>query len=162
MNSFLPEAGPPEYYTYYTLCYLALCTDSSGKHVGDDGKSARYPQLFAEDGDRTAFRQIIDPASLTLSANQRLRFARAMRILGLQPHYHLSELQVLISPIKDDSLLKICACFKKDCPCPKDLSMWDKSNLLDEYLAGKNKGQYCPSSLSKGQAILSCFAEQFW
>jgi hypothetical protein len=131
----------------YTLCYLTLATDSAGKHIVGGRTAPEKHQQFGQQGDHKAFQQVIDPSLLALSENQRLRFKKAMRMLGISPHYHLSELEPHVQhPIEDEDLADLCMCSKSDCDTSPDIHPWDKAYHVECYLEEKSKGRSrsCP------------------
>ncbi|KAF2872997.1 hypothetical protein BDV95DRAFT_617753 [Massariosphaeria phaeospora] len=144
---FLPETGRHyDYESYYTLCYLALAADSKKQDVTSEPKDSQLHELFAPQEDHNAYRRVIAPSSLDLSERQRSRFARAMRILDLKPHYHLSELEPHVQqPIKDTVLLDMCSCKLNACPSkdcgtsPTDASIQAQARKLNQYISRKNK-----------------------
>jgi hypothetical protein len=99
--------------------------------------------MFLKNDNHLAFHQTLDPAQLILTEKQRLRFARALRILGLQPQYHVSELESSIIPsTKDDAALwAICDKQLPECPAPLQTSEATKQKALRQYVHSKNKGK---------------------
>jgi hypothetical protein len=136
--------GGPEGRVGYTRCYLTLASDTSEEH-NEDGKgstSLEAPDQFECREYDKAFQQIVDPALLTLSESQRLRFRKAMRTLNISPHYHLSELGPHVRhPIKDEELGELCTCSKAHCDASPDIRSWDKAYCVENFLDRKSKGK---------------------
>lgn len=136
MRSFLPDFEDLAEAGYNTVCYLVLSHEDQSENT----HLSRSQDLFAEDADDVSFRQVIDPSSWLLSGSQRLQFGRALRTLGLEPHYHLTEMESLVSPtIKDHALKEICACPRPDCHIEK-IPNETKIEKLNQYLTEKNRG----------------------
>ncbi|KAF2130769.1 hypothetical protein P153DRAFT_395197 [Dothidotthia symphoricarpi CBS 119687] len=138
---FLPNSGFSEEFAYYTRCYLTLYSKSGDKRITGSPDSAPQNKLFHEYGDHMSFQETIDPSQLILSENDRLRFAKAMRLLGIRTCYHLSELAPhVVHPIEDEWLSDLCACGKSESICPhSDVKSYDKPYCLEEYLKSKSK-----------------------
>ncbi|KAF2790216.1 hypothetical protein K505DRAFT_377681 [Melanomma pulvis-pyrius CBS 109.77] len=135
MRSFLPDSEKLAEAQYYTVCYLVLSNEDDSKNT----HLSKSQNLFAELEDDLSFRQVIDPSSWLLSDSQRLQFSKALRTLGLEPHYHLTEIESLVSPtIKDHALKAICACSRRDCHI-KNIPKKKKRENLYYYLAEKNR-----------------------
>jgi hypothetical protein len=136
--AFLPNSFEDQKFPFHTLCYLVPCTNGRGNVR--QGRKATYPhRLFSEKGDHGSFRQTINPI---LTEDVRLRFAKAMRILHLKPHYDITEIEPLISlSIVDNDLLKICSCWEMTCLCPKKKTE-GRPRLLARYLKQQNEGQF--------------------
>lgn len=127
----------------YTICLLVPASQPPSKTVAGNTKAAYAHQQFTVPDDDISFRQTIMPSSVVLSENQRLQFARAMRILDLRPHFHLTEMENTITPaIEDNDLLGVCACCRGICPCDKNVNLGEKNLRLEQYLAKKNNGKW--------------------
>ncbi|KAF1851796.1 uncharacterized protein K460DRAFT_41392 [Cucurbitaria berberidis CBS 394.84] len=111
VQSFLPEDTFQGDCIYYTSCFLALTQDMETESKSHGRTSTHKNNLFLKPGNHLAFHQVLDPARFNLTEDQRLRFTRAMRTLDLQPYYHLSELETIVtSATQDDALWAICDC----------------------------------------------------
>jgi hypothetical protein len=142
MYEFLPNGYQDGEFAYYTVCYLTLATPAHESTSLGEASTTAEPQLFESGSVHTAFRQTLDPAVLSISESQRLRFSRAMKQLRIKPHYHLSELEPLvIHPIEDEMLADICSCRDMNCPgaCP-DIHSWYRPSCLEQVLESKSKG----------------------
>jgi len=82
----------------YTKCLLVPASQPPSKAVAENTKAAYAHQQFAKPDDNISFRQTIMPSSVVLSEKQRLQFTRAMRILDLRPHFHLTEMEKAMTP----------------------------------------------------------------
>jgi hypothetical protein len=126
----------------YTLCYLTLASDTSQEYIVGGRTEPAAPVQFCRQGDHRAFQQIIDPSLLTLSESHRLRFRKAMRVLDISPHYHLSELEPHVKhPMKDKALCDMCSCCGDDCQPKHCMDVQEKVDSIDKYLEGKSKGE---------------------
>lgn len=143
MHDWLPNSGNDRERSYYTRCYLTPAFVRSNKGIINSGRQNSYTNaLFRKFRDHTAFCQVVDPSRLLLSENERLRFPKAMRCLGLDPCYHLSELEPhVIHPIQDELLMDICSCHKLDCPASPVHDPMDKAYFVASYLENKSKGE---------------------
>lgn len=128
---------------YYTISFLVPVSMAPKRPVQEIEESVYYHQQFIDPNSQAAFRQVIDPQSLVLTDSVKMDFARAMRVLNLQPHYHLSQLEPLFIPVvQDKALMTICKCERSTCPCDKDLDSFDKLQNLEEFLEAKNQGSW--------------------
>ena len=127
---------------FYTTCYLIL-PDSGWNQTSARAEKSRKPARYIDNlNHHTAFRQTIDPSQLMLSDSQRNRFSKAMRLLGLELCYHLTELEPHIEQlIEDETLLSKCAC--KD-ERKSDTSVSNKAcdhhYDMNSFLEEKSKG----------------------
>tara|TARA_R110002003_G_scaffold9_10_gene436 strand:- start:5032 stop:5430 length:399 start_codon:yes stop_codon:yes gene_type:complete len=121
MHDFLPNSHVLHNQTYFTAAYLTLASRSVEDH--------------------SAFQQVIEPSQLSLTEEQRQRFARAMKRLNVKPRYQLRDLEPhVIHPIEDDDLANLCSCHAADCPAC-DIKSWDKPFNIEEVLHAKSKGE---------------------
>jgi hypothetical protein len=96
---------------------------------------------FLKPDNHFAFQQVIDPTQIGISEQQKLRYARALRILGLQPHFHISELDALLTPDnKDAAFWTICHRQVDDCPKISNKPARVKRKLFREYLRTMTQG----------------------
>jgi hypothetical protein len=142
MYDFLPNSSDPEDHAYYTVCYLALPQIPITSTPASVLDAAPQNVAFESGENHTAFRQVLDPSMLSLSEKQRFRFARAMKKLSLRPHYHLSELEPLIThPIQDENLAALCSCRELDCPGECfDIHSYDRPYCLESVIEHKSRG----------------------
>jgi hypothetical protein len=145
MTEFLPDAQYVDLEfedAQYTICLLVPASQPPSKAVAGNKKTAYAHQQFADPNDDISFRQTVMPSSVVLSKKQQLQFARAMRILDLRPHFHLTDMEKVMTPaIKDGDLLGICACSRQICPCDKKVNLDEKILRLGQYLTNKNSGK---------------------
>jgi hypothetical protein len=88
-----------------------------------------------------AFHQTIDPNNLNISKQQKLCFARAKRVLGLQPFYHITELETLITAnSEDEALWAISHGQLRGRPKATLERPAVKRKLLSKYLQAKSQG----------------------
>jgi hypothetical protein len=140
LQTFLPFESSYSDCSYYTSSFLALAKEFQTPTQGRG--SAEQTGVFLKSDNHLAFHQIIDPTLLILTEKQRLRFARALRILGLKPHYHLSELEANINPsTQDDAFWAICHQQLERCPAPLQTTEGTKKHALQEYIHSRNKGK---------------------
>ena len=126
----------------YTLCYLTLALNTDEKYAVGGRAGPQMPEPFGRQGDHKAFQQIIDPSLLALSESQRLRFRKAMAVLHISPHYHLSELEPHVQhPIKDEELAYLCMCSKKCCDATSELGFSEKAESVQGFIERKSKGE---------------------
>jgi hypothetical protein len=66
-----------------------------------------------------------------------------MRILGLKPHFHLSELEGLLTPVTtdDEALWAISDRQVAGCPKPSNKTRAEKKQFLQEYMQAKDGGK---------------------
>jgi hypothetical protein len=143
MHEFLPNSHDFGEYAYYTACYLALPRTTESTSTSTGSKASRGHEMFENLGVHTAFRETLDPSSLTISEKQRSRFARTLKRLSIAPHYHLSELEPhIVHPIEDEDLMDICSCHQMDCPgeC-SDIHSWDRPSYLEQVIERRSKGK---------------------
>jgi hypothetical protein len=115
----------------------AKTTTASG-----DRSSSQTNDHFLRPDDHLAFHQIIDPTQFGTVDGQKLRFARAMRILGLQPHFHMSEMDRLLTPSnKDKAFWELCEHPIAGCPTPDAIAPYKKGRMREKYLRTKSKGR---------------------
>jgi hypothetical protein len=143
LQTFLPSAVYFGDCSYYTSGFVALTAPEKAQTPTHGRGSAHSNAMFLAGDNHLAFHQIVDPAQLVLTEAQRLRFARALRILGLQPQYHLSEMEASINPSTedDDVLWAICDMQLPQCPAPLKTSQATKKKALWQYIDSKNKGK---------------------
>jgi len=97
---------------------------------------------FFKDTNHLASFQVLDLSQLNITEEQRLRFARAMRVLDLKPHYHLTELEELLNPSNtDESFWAMCHLPLTGCPKPGPAKRGEKKKRLAKYLQAKNEGK---------------------
>jgi hypothetical protein len=143
LQTFLPGGCRFSEASYYTSCFLALAAPEEARTPTQGRRSVHPSGMFLKCDNHLAYHQTVDPAQFILTEKQRLQFARALRILGLQPQYHLSELQASINPTTkdDDDLWTICDKQLPDCPKPLPTSDATKRDALRQYIRSKNKGK---------------------
>jgi hypothetical protein len=142
LEAFLPFTNSTSDCFYYTSGFLALATTQDTQTSANGRGSTDRSGVFLKDDNHLAFHRILDPAQLILPEKQRPRFARALRILGLEPHYHLSELEASINPSnKDDTFWAFCSKQMTDCPAPLQTSEAKKRSALQQYIHSKSKGK---------------------
>lgn len=135
MHDFLPNSHVLHNQTYFTAAYLTLASRSVEAAISE------YDGLFFDPEDHSAFQQVIEPSQLSLTEEQRQRFARAMKRLNVKPRYQLRDLEPhVIHPIEDDDLANLCSCHAADCPAC-DIKSWDKPFNIEEVLHAKSKGE---------------------
>ncbi|KAF2027553.1 hypothetical protein EK21DRAFT_91466 [Setomelanomma holmii] len=98
MHGFLPNRHTWNDHTYFTAAYLTLASSSVEVIVSDVSSTSGHAGLFIDPEDHGATQQMIDPSQLLLTEEQRQRFTRAMKKLGLKPRYHLRELKPCLAP----------------------------------------------------------------
>lgn len=65
-------------------------------------------QTFLKSDVHLAFHQKVDLTALTINKKERMSFSRVLRILELDPCFHLTELETSVaSPTTDDILFRI-------------------------------------------------------
>jgi hypothetical protein len=143
LQQFLPIECRFSDCSYYTSGFLALAAPNEVQSTTHGRSSAHSNAMFLGNNNHLAFHQTVDPAQFILTEKQRLRFARALRILGLQPEYHLSELETNIDPSnqEDDALWAICDAQLAKCPAPLKTSKSTKKKALQQHVHSKNKGK---------------------
>jgi hypothetical protein len=144
MYEFLPNAKDLEDHSFYTACYLTLAPVSVTSAPVSGVAATSQVRTFDSGSVHTAFRQVLDPSSLSISDKQRFRFTRAMKELGLKPHYHLSELEPhVVHPIQDKALAALCCCRDSQCPgaCP-DIHSWDRPSCLESVIESESRGLF--------------------
>lgn len=84
----------------------------------------------------------MDADHLGITELQKLRFPRAMRLLGIQPHYHLTELASIASRDKDRKAF--WAAYEQQLAgiTKKSHLKKKKKELLDQYLRAKSQGTF--------------------
>lgn len=141
MQRFLPDTYSPMDGHYNTVCFLVLTLTAPTKATSQGRKQIHTNRQFLHSDNHLAFYQSIDVANLRIDEEQRLRFARALRILDIQPHFNLSELESLITPSnKDESVWRICDNQLAGCPKPSTDSLQIKMEKLKQYLEAKDQG----------------------
>lgn len=122
---------------YYTLCYLTLTPQGGMEYIVGGRTVPEKDKDSNRSGRHKSFQQVIDYPLLAVSENQRLRFKKAMRVLDISPHYHLSELEPCVGhPFKDKVLADLCRCARTSCPAP-----YTVREDFEAYTKEKNKGQ---------------------
>lgn len=118
--SLLPDISGYSEISYYTSCFLSISPPQSASKPNFRGRAAQHRNAaYLKNKNHLAFREIIKPTQLSISDQQKLRFAKAMRVLGLHPYYHLTELDALLSPDNDDKALwAFCGKWIKGRPKP--------------------------------------------
>ncbi|KAF1929441.1 uncharacterized protein M421DRAFT_4579 [Didymella exigua CBS 183.55] len=140
MVQFLPDVHGPLSAGYYTSCFLVLPTGSHENAAPRSRTQAHQNRAFLKSDSRLAFHQKIDRTSLDLSDEQTSRFARALRILDIQPSFHLTELEPSLDPSSKDGILsKISDKQLSGCPQVSTSSSTKKKLALKRYLDQKNK-----------------------
>ncbi|KAF2686944.1 hypothetical protein K458DRAFT_386908 [Lentithecium fluviatile CBS 122367] len=140
MNDFLPRPNFRDDFSHYTSAFLTLASGTFSTYGVDQPKFRSSERIFAPERNHLAFRQAIDPSKLALSDGQRQRFARGMAALGLSPHYHLTELEKLISsPSNDELLWEICRTQLPGWPKVTSTSCDEKQKKIKQYLENMNK-----------------------
>jgi hypothetical protein len=141
MINFLPDASNYADCSYYSTCFLGLSSPTRTADQSHDRVAPHQNDAFLKADNHFAFHQIIDPTQLNITKKQKLSFARAIRILGLQPYYHLNELHACLRPENDEEdLWAICHNQLKGCPKPSSKSRSEKKRLLHEYIRSKSQG----------------------
>jgi hypothetical protein len=118
--------------SFYTSCFLTFPTDGGNWHGQE---------------------------RLSLASKDRLRFTKALMLLGLKPYYHLSELVSVINPNTEDEDLRSI----RHRPLPKtpkrdEESRKIKSQRLQDYLQAQHESKCHLSRLSV--CILADLMEQ--
>ncbi|XPS72360.1 hypothetical protein M3J09_004525 [Ascochyta lentis] len=139
MQTFLP--GYNDAVTYNTACFLTLASPKDDELVPHSRTARQANGQFLKSGNSLAFYQKLGPTQLEITEEQRTRFARALRVLNLRPHFHLSELERCIdSSTKDARLWEIGDVQIKDCPAPNPkMRLWKKKKKLQQYLQQKDE-----------------------
>jgi hypothetical protein len=142
LTSFLPDAIGYSEISYYTSCFLDLSSPPSAANPQSQGRLASHRNtVYAGGNNHLAFHEVMDPAQINITTQQKRGFAKAMRILDLEPYYHLTELEALLNPDNDDEALwAICDGQILGCPKPSEAERPVKKRLLKEYLQTKSQG----------------------
>lgn len=139
--NFLPDANGFSECSYYTTCFLSLAVPMQTSGPTQVRTATHRNDVYLAANHHMAFHQTIDPNDLNISKQQKLCFARAMRVLGLQPFYHLTELETLITANSEDEAL--CAIGHgplRGRPKPTQEKPAMKRKLLSKYLQAKSQG----------------------
>ncbi|KAH7399003.1 hypothetical protein DE146DRAFT_514899 [Phaeosphaeria sp. MPI-PUGE-AT-0046c] len=140
LESFLPY--PPGYghCAYYTSCFLALPSPAQVEGLSAGRLATHRNGSYLSTDNHLAYQKIIQPYELAITAEQKLRFARAMRVLGVDPYYPITELELIIATDKGDKAFwAICNQQISGRPKISTKSRWKKRKLLNDYLRGRNK-----------------------
>ncbi|KAF2114658.1 hypothetical protein BDV96DRAFT_102637 [Lophiotrema nucula] len=149
MRNFLPRVKDSghdfEYPSCHTLAFLVL-----QRQLGHEGSlhlstNSNNP-IYAGTPSPVGYWEVVDPKSLALTENQRLRFKKAMKVLDLKPHYALTRLESLIDPALGDQALG--ALSHRTLPLkpasPDDPARYDwlkrMDAILEEVIENKSKG----------------------
>ncbi|KAJ8118122.1 hypothetical protein OPT61_g838 [Boeremia exigua] len=140
MKHFLPDADDIEDQGLFTSCFLTLPRKLTADTVSRSGSAKRNNKLFMNDDERTAFRQKLDVGKLTVSEKDSYSFTRALRILNIQPSFHLTDLEPSLRSDKvDNTLSKISHLQLSGWPKGSRASVTVKVLRLKHYLECKNK-----------------------
>jgi hypothetical protein len=133
----------PNDVSYYTSCFLTSVMPAKTTTTSGDRSSPHTNDHFLRSDNHLAFHQVIDPTQFGTADRQKLRFARAMRTLGLQPHFHISELDRLLTPSnKDNGFWEMCEHPIAGCPTPGPTTKPDSKHYLrDKYIRSKSEGK---------------------
>jgi hypothetical protein len=142
MITFLPDAAHgPAFIGYYTSCFLVLPKDPNLEHQPQKRTEKHGNQTFLKGDVHLAFHQKIDLTTLAINDKERLSFSRVLRILELDPSFHLTELETTVaSPTTDDTLSKISEGQLADWPPVSSAPNDEKTEVLREYLRRKREG----------------------
>jgi hypothetical protein len=100
---------------------------------------------YFKDENHLASYQVADLAQLNITDEQKLRFARAMRVIDIKPHYHVTELEALLDPSNvDKSFWAACNRQLAGCPKPRSSKRSEKKKSLEKYLQKSNEGKFTP------------------
>jgi hypothetical protein len=142
LNNFLPNTFYGAECSYYTTCFLVLPSAYDIDQTPSGHMSPHRHDLYLQKDDHLAFHQIVDLSKLNITEQQRLLFASALRTLGLKPHFHLSELEALLTPTTDDKALWAFGKYQiTGCPKPSNKTRAQKTELLQDYMQAKNRGK---------------------
>ncbi|KAF1963081.1 hypothetical protein CC80DRAFT_487488 [Byssothecium circinans] len=143
MVRFLPSLNRRESNVRYTSAFLVLGSGTFHAPTNGHVTASHTNPLFMHDDHHLAFRQSVDPTKLLLSDNQCQRFSKAMRILDLTPHFHLTQMESSIasiaSPTSDNSLLEICDFQLPGHPEPTFASRRVRAKKLKAYSRQQNQ-----------------------
>ena len=164
LHNFLPNTYDMAECSYYTTCFLGLPSAFESDHTSPGRMAPDQHDLYLQKENHLAFHQIIDLSKVNITEKQRLLFARALRILGLKPFFHMSELEALLTPtITDEALRAINDGHMAGCPKPPRVTQAKKMELLRDYMQAKNSGKLehaCAIHLSNSISIE--LAKQPW
>lgn len=76
-----------------TISYLILPCQLAAEDLGNDNGYESDDYFHAD----SILCSVVDPSTLTLTDEQRLRFSRARKVLGLEPYVHATQLQGSVS-----------------------------------------------------------------
>ncbi len=145
MKQFLPDANETEGIGFFTSCFLVLHKNIPAD-ANSQARATTRDQVFLNDDTLTAFRQRLDPAELEIDDKEVTLFIRALRLLNIQPSFHLTELEPsLACQIANETLAKISRLQLKGWPKVSSKCTTTKCTMLEYFLKDKDKGYYISS-----------------
>lgn len=141
--SFLPYPTGYSQCSYYTSCILALSLVEQVQGLTSGRTATHRNNVYLGGDNHLAYQKVVQLHELAITEKQKLRFARAMRVLGLKPYYQITELEATIATNEDDKdFWAICDQQLSDRPKVSTKPSWRKRKLLTDYIRGKNNGQF--------------------
>ena len=151
LDMFMPRLNTRNDFSYYTSAFLTLASGSYPSHQVGKSKLRGHHHVNGPQKNYLSFRERIDPIKLVISADQQQRFSKAMRVLGLSAHYHVSELESVISQPHDkqengkgsdkEQLWNICGLQLPGGPKPDIIFPDQKQRMLRQFLSKKSSGK---------------------
>jgi hypothetical protein len=139
--SFLPDDSKYGDCSYYTSCFLRLSTNARATTSLPGRTKTHQNDVYLQADNHLAYHRLIDPNELNISEKQKLYCARTMRLLGLHPYYHLTELETLFTAdVTNEAVWDIFCDQLKPSLTPTQKRCLDKKELLAEYLQAKSQG----------------------
>lgn len=141
MRNFLPSVRSPASTSYYTSCFLTLPLRPVVDLVPRSRTLPHANPGFIHNDNYSAYHHEVDLAGLQISEKQTSAFTRALRILDLQPVYHLTELEPSLAPsTADTTLAKISNLQLSGWPKVSSASIDKKKLRFKRFLKAKNEG----------------------
>jgi hypothetical protein len=153
MRSFLPDAPGLSPASYYTSCFLTLPTYPVADVKPRSRTEPHANPTFLQYDNHSAYYQKVDLTNLQISEKQISSFTRALRILDLQPVFHLTELEPsLVLSTDDPALSRISDLQLQGWPKVSAAPIDKKKLRLKRLLKGKNEGESTLFAVHNGKA----------
>lgn len=152
---FLPDAGyGPSSMGYFTSCFLVLPSEPVTNAMSHRG--TQHPnQTFLHPDIHLAFHQKVDLRNLEITPKETSSFSRALRVLLLEPSFHLTELETSVaSSTGDDALSEISDGQLVGWSPASSMSIKKKKQELETYLDRKRKGKLLVTSRPPGVQLM--------
>ncbi|KAF3052225.1 hypothetical protein E8E11_010638 [Didymella keratinophila] len=140
MIRFLPDAAhAPAHYGWYTSCFLGVPRKLTGDAVPQRRTEQHGNQAFLRNNLHLAFHQKVDLMALSINEKEVLSFSRALRMLDMEPSFHLTELETsLATSTGDDALSQISDAHLDGWPPVSKVPIHEKKEALETYIKQKN------------------------